>query len=491
MTSAAVLVVGGVALGPAAWPAPTALTESATFDYPSGVRTGFAADLDGDYAVFSQVQGRSVTFAHFTGPAPADWEQMTMAEAAQVTDYGVAVGIDGGRAAVLGMDGTAVNLYVYTRDAGNLWSRSQTITLPAPPAGDTIGGVGDILDMDGPMVAIGAPNSRIGGKSNAGAVYLVNLDTGKIDRITAGTVVASSIFGQSVSVGGGYLAVSSPQVQGTYGEFGAARFRLGRVHLFDLSGSPIPTERVIDYPVNSLTYPAGSASVRPFGTILALRGGLLYAAAPAEMNYTSDDTDDTLGGVNPTSVIAGTTTQGAIYAFDAATGAQVGDRILPPPHSFGFGAKFDVQGDTLVASSYQLDPVAPGRGEVYAYNTKGLFTGAPNPANHARIRPTADQMLRPVNTPNNSFFGSNRITFGGSVRVSGTRVLVGVPEMGTTGKAFVFDHVEPKVPVRTATISAPTVTYGEPSVVSLTSNRDGGDGGTVEFVIGSVKSGPV
>ncbi|MDR1442261.1 MAG: hypothetical protein LBJ02_07740 [Bifidobacteriaceae bacterium] len=490
--SAGLAVLGSLGATPTAVAAPANYVETASFAYPSGDATGFALDLDGDYAVFTQVVGTSVTIAHFTGPTPGDWEETTLTAPPGVTAFGSGAAIEGKRTVVTGTAGTVPSLYVYALTGTNTWTLAQTLTLPTPPASDTIGGFGPIVAIDGPLVAVGAPNSKIGGLANAGAVYLASLDTSTISRITAGTPVATSIFGEMVTLGGGYLAVASPQIQGTYGtSFGTAPFRLGRVHSFDLSSPANPTERVIDYPVNPKTYPASTMSVRPFGISLVLANGLLYVASPTEVNYTADNITDPLGGINGDSVTNGTTTQGAIYAFDPATGTQIGNKILPPPHSWGFAAKFDVEGNALAASAYQSGPASQRQGEVYIYTAKGMFSGAPDPAVQARTQPDPSQLLRPAVTPADSYFGSNFTGVGGAVALSGTRVAVGSPKMGPHGNAYIFEPIWPNVAPRTLTASAATVTYGQPSIFTAASDQAGLAGGTAEFAAAGHLSGPV
>ncbi|MDR1393572.1 MAG: Ig-like domain repeat protein [Bifidobacteriaceae bacterium] len=490
LTAGLLVVTTAIAALPAS-AAPTPLAETASFVYADGAETGYLADLDGDYAVFTRTRNSSVIVAHFKGPNPADWEQTLINAPAGVSNFGIGGAISGQRLVVTGTAGTDSNIYVYTLSGANNWTLSKTLTLPTPPTGQTIGGFGRIVDMDGSLVAVGAPNSTVNGLSNAGAVYLADLDSGGIGRVTTGQPVQETIFGETLALRDGYLAVGSPQVNGTYQGFGTTVFRLGRVHAFKLSGTSATAEQVIDFPKNAKTYPVGVNSTWPFGITLTISGGLLYVASPGEVNYTSDDISDPLSGINQSSVVYGTSTQGAIYAFDPASGKQVGNKILPPPHSFAFGLSMDVSGDVLAGSSYNREAAAPGLGEIYVYDAKGLFAGQPEPSVGARSQPAAAQMLRPAGLTTNAYFATHWSSFGGEVAVSGQRLLAGSSELGKTGAAYIFEPLQPNGPRRGLTVKSPAVTYGQTATISFTSDLTGAEGGTVELTVGNLKSGPI
>jgi hypothetical protein len=490
--------------------------EGVTFHHEptkTGTQVGFAVDLEGDYGIFTYDGGSTVAIAHFTGPDVKDWEKTVLSAPNGVTDFGWGVAIDVGRAVVIGTDGVASNMYVYELSGTNTWTLANVMTLPA---NRTFKGIGPSIDMEGSLVAMGAPMNDVDGIEKAGTVYLVNLDTGVIHPIEALRPVANAHFGAAVDLRDGYLAVGSPDYVGP--RYAVAQMRIGRAHVFRLDDPdcPIdglteysmkpkpypfcPIERVIENPMAPQTIQAFRGS-HGFGESLALDAGRLYVGSGLETNIISEDPRDYR--------------RGAIYAFNAATGVQIGNKIIGPRYSSYFGWTIAAEGGLLVTSSIEdgdvpaeLEPNEMA-GEAWIFKTQDLFTGAPDLETLYRREPEPVQMLRPEKACRRSFFGSGNLDIasdefsywpGAEVSLSGQRLMVGSPTMGPGddwihnlghfGTVIMFESL-PTAPSRSATLTAPTVTFGQASTLTATVDEAGGDGGFVEFTLGDQTSGPV
>lgn len=485
-----VLVTG---LGTSVAAAPEELTETTNLVVPGGKNTGAAVDFDGDYAIFTAKRASadgSVVVAHRTGTGADDWEQTTLTAPEGVTNFGVGVGIDAasGRAVVSALHTPA--LFVYTLAADGTWSGPERIDVTDPLAGrNTYGHVGERLDLDGNQAVVTAPNARVGTFTDAGAAYVVDLDTRLSQTYVSSSPRAYGIFGQAVAIEGSTLVASELQVNGEYSAWPVpGTYRLGRVQVFD-TAAPAQPSVAIDYPVTEKTRPAGSASTMPFGVSLAIDDGRVYVGAPDEYNFVGDDHLSLVEGGNGQSVVDGSTTQGAVYVFDASSGDQLGGKITAPAGSFTFGAQVEVDGEALLASAYNLHPEEYGKGEVYVYDLATVTFGAPDAESLGRQAPAPVQRLRPTDTPDESLFGLGGSGEGGIV-VSGTTAVVGSPYLGSTGTVTVFEPIL-EVDDRVLTLSDTTVVYGEHATVVASTDVDGVDGGEVVFTVDGVESAPV
>jgi len=474
--------------------APTTLTEVTSLVVPDGENTGAAVDLDGDYAIFTAKQasagGRVVVVAHRSAPGSHDWEQTTLPAPDGITGFGVGVGIDAasGRAVVSALHTPA--LFVYTLAGDGTWTGPERVDVTEPLAGTrTYGHVGERLDIDGNLAVVTAPNARVSNLVAAGAAYVVNLDTGQSQTYVSSSPRAYGIFGQAVAIEGGTLVASELQINGEFPAWPVpGTYRLGRVQVFD-TASPAQASVVIDYPVTEKTRPAGFASTMPFGVSLAIDGGHVYVGAPDEYDFVGDDHLSLVDGGNGQAVVDGSTTQGAIYVFDAASGDQLGGKITAPAGSFNFGAQIEVDGDSLLASAYNLRPEEYGKGEVHVYDLAAVALGAPDAEPLGRQAPAPVQTLRPADTADESLFGLSGSGEGGIV-MSGTTAVVGSPYLGATGTVTVFEPVI-EVADRRVEISDSVVVYGEQTTVVASTDTDGVDGGEVVFTVDGVERAPV
>jgi hypothetical protein len=164
-----------------------------------------------------------------------------------------------------------------------------------------------------------------------------------------------------------------------------------------------------------------------------------------------------------------------------------------------FSTTLDVNGGLLAGPSTLLDSSRNSTYELHVYDTEGLFTGAPDPATLNRSQPEPLMTFRPQQGAageNSGFGGSLRNAYMGDTVLSGRHVLVGSPLTGPLssdtplGAVHVFGPV-PGAPVRDSTLTAPPVTYGQPSRAVAATDQTGADGGTVTFKTEALASGPV
>ena len=141
--------------------------------------------------------------------------------------------------------------------------------------------------------------------------------------------------------------------------------------------------------------------------------------------------------VSGTTVVVGALASGQAYLFSATTGAIVSALATPAP-TIGdeFGVSVAVSGTTLVVGAPDDSTAGDSSGRAYVYNT---VTGA---------------LIATLSEP----VPADSDTFGHSVAVSGTTVVVGAPGNSVagddSGRAYVYDAATGKRPV--ATLTAPT-----------------------------------
>lgn len=466
----------GVLLAPAAVAAPPSLEETRTFTVPDPRATGYGLDLDGDLAVYTgryDSRGAAgtglVQVARRTGPAATDWTTTDLPVPAEVRGYGVSVAVDADAGRVVVGAITSQHVVVYTRTGPDEWAVDRVLEAPADPRVGLVRTFGETVALDGGTLVVGAPNSTVDGRANAGLAYLFDLDAGTSRPLLPAPelVVGDSIAGQAVDVADGRVAVGAPQLRRTL-DFYGGQFRVGGVYLWDtaaLDAGPSLTSQPVGEEMRSV--PPGNGGGPAFGYALALAGGRLYVGSPLEVNYTAEDPADPVGGYNVSSIDSGTTTQGAVYVYDpsdAAAPARVGGKLMPPAHSYGFGYRVDATTDALLASAYSA---ADGlRGEVHVLDPAAVDPTAPDDGGLLRQTVEPVQTLRGSDMEPGARFGSSDI--GGGVAVSGGRALVAAFATGASasGKVYLFDAVVPE-PVEVA-VPDVTVTYGLPATLTAT-----------------------
>ena len=285
--------------------------------------------------------------------------------------------------------------------------------IPAPPIGVQSGAkLGNSVAMDGGYTVVGAPLDSTG--ESGGTVKVFDSATGALLFLLPGPV-QSFQFGYSVAISGVRVVVGSP-----YDDTGAGD--AGSAYVYDLS-SGTPT-----MPVVTLNNPNPAANDN-FGYSLAISGTRVVVGA----RY-----DD-----------MGANDAGSAYVFDLSSGTPtvpVATLNNPNPTVFDqFGNSVAISGMLVAVGAYQNDTGGTNAGKVCVYN---LSSGTPTV---------------PVLTLNNPSPASYQ--FGYSVAISGTRMAVGANLDGTgainTGRAYVYDlsNGTPTVPV--ATLNNPNPADGD------------------------------
>ncbi len=314
----------------------------------------------------------------------------------------------------------------YVFDLTGTTPETPTYTLDNPsPAGEDWFGLS--VAVSGSSVVVGAFAKDVGAY-DAGAAYVFDALTGDLlHTLKNPTPTGGDIFGSSVAVSGSTVVVGAYQqdVEGTTDA--------GAVYVFDLTGTAPRT------PTYKLDNPTPVAEDW-FGYSVAVSGSTLVVGAPYH--------DQTVGtNVYPDS--------GAAYVFDALTGDLLHTLKNPTPQaSATFGSSVAVSGSTVVVGAYQQDvDGTTDAGAVYVFDVTGTTP------THALDNPTPQAGA----------------TFGNSVAISGSTVVVGAYQQdidGTTdaGAAYVFDLTVTAPETPTYKLDNPTpqagATFGSSVAVS-------------------------
>jgi hypothetical protein len=334
----------------------------------------------------------------------------------QVGDqFGTAVAISGTRAVVgTPLDNTgatdAGSVYVYDLSSGTPAGLVATLNNPSPQASDLFGYA---VAISGSRLVVGAPVDNTTAQ-DSGSCYAYDLNSGTptVPFATINNPNASSTwFSRSLAISGTRLVVGAP-----FDEGGATNG--GIAYCYDLSNGT-PTA-----PVFSVNNPSPELGDQ-FGSSVAISGTYLVIGA---------DRDDT-----------GATDAGSAYVYDLSSGTSaVPVATLNNPGASvndNFGYSIAISGTQVVVGTPYDDTGATNSGSGYVYDLSSSTSNVP---------------LAILSSPSASVDDQ----FGGSVAVSGTRVVVGAPFNDTAaangGRAYVYDRdsVTPTVPV--ATLSNPS-----------------------------------
>ncbi|WP_448062370.1 Ig-like domain-containing protein [Cellulomonas hominis] len=492
-----------LAADPVAAQAIAELLEIRTFSVEGGRSTGYSVDLDGDLAAYtgdyvqrSAAGVGSVQVARRTGPTDSDWAVTDIPAPADARGFGAAVQVDAeaGRLVVGARESSQV--FVYEQDPDGAWELVRTLTPPTTARITSTTSFGEELALDGDTLLIGAPNATVDRLSSAGAAYVADLESGTITALipASGSVQGGAILGQAVAVSGHRLVVGAPQYNQRLPFLSATlSFRVGALYIWDLrelAAGPALTVQPITAETKSV--PPSSGGGPAFGFALAFVGTTLYVGSPTEVNYTEDLTSPT-GGYNSDSINSGTTTEGAVYVYDAADPAQLvqlGGKLIAPAHSWAFGQTLTTDSGNLLVSANNAGD--EHRGEVYVYDRGALSTEAPLDAGLGRQYVEPLQVLRGSDMPPAGYFGAGPI--GGGLTISGDRVLVGAytGSASSTGKVYLFAPVgAPLPPVEVGVdVEDVTITYGQQATLRA-EVRNAPVGARVTFTVGTAVIGPL
>lgn len=203
-----------------------------------------------------------------------------------------------------------------------------------PPASRQFG---SSLALSGNLLFAGAPADNTLG-AGTGAVYVFNLANGKqIAKWTADDAAANSGFGNSLAVSGNLALI------GAFSDDGIAN-NAGAAYVFDIASGQ---------QLHKLTA-SDAAAGHIFGQSAALKNGVAL-----------------IGAINADGAVAGT---GAAYLFDATTGEEI-DKLFAAAgvnnDAFGYGVALD--GGLAFVSAPVHDAVFANEGAVFAFD---LATGS-------------------------------------------------------------------------------------------------------------------
>jgi sulfur relay (sulfurtransferase) DsrC/TusE family protein len=337
-------------------------------------------------------------------PATGDW-------------FGRAVAVDGTRVVIAAaLDNTgasdAGSAYVYDLSSGTPALPVATLNNPSPAVNDQFGGS---LTISGTRVVVGAYLDDTGA-TDAGSAYVYDVSSGTptvpVVLLNNPGLLAGDNFGNSVAVSGNLMVVGASYLDMT----GAAE--VGAAYVYDLS-SGTPT-----VPVFTLNNPSPAVSDR-FGSSVAISGTRVVVGAYL---------DDT-----------GAANAGSAYVYDLNSGTPtvpVTTLSNPGPAAGDhFGYSVAISGTRVIVGAYFDDTDATNSGSAYAYD---LSSGTPDV---------------PVTTLNNPSPVAEDY-FGGSVAISGMRVVVGAQgdntNAGNAGSAYVYD-------LSSGTPTMPVATLNNPS----------------------------
>ncbi len=285
-------------------------------------------------------------------------------------------------------------------------------SIPAPP---TVGlesqaGFGSSVAVDGGFTVVGAPYADTS-VTDSGVVKVFASNTGTLLYVLASPAPATGdYFGGSVAISGTLVVIGADgETSGGTG--------VGKAFVFDL-GSATPTA-----PVAVLNNPT-PATGDYFGGRVSISGTRVVVGAAR---------DDT-----------GATNAGSAYVYDISSATPtvpVATLNNPGPlieDAFGFSVA--ISGSLVVVGTVSDDTGAINAGSAYVYELAGATPAVPVTTLN---NPDPDQIE----------------TFGRSVAVSGTRVVVGTPQDSQSGGlAYIYDlnSATPAVPTATLNNAGPS-----------------------------------
>ena len=302
-------------------------------------------------------------------------------------------------------------------------------SIPAPPVGLQTGAAfGASVATDGPYIVVGAPNDDLGAQ-DSGAVRVFDSTSGALLLVIPNPSPAETDqFGWSVAISGSRLVV------GALGD-DTGIIDAGTAYVYDLNGVA-PT-----VPVAILNNPGPGLADR-FGWSVAISGTRVVVGTGW------DDTD----ALN----------SGSAYVYDLGSSTPTSPVVTlnnPTPAALdSFGFSVAISGTRVVVGAHGDGTGAPCAGSAYVFDMSG---GAP---------------AFPVLTLNNPA-PATCDSFGRSVAISGTRVLVGAyfDDSGSTdaGSAYVYDlgSATPTVPVTTINNPSPAASDHFGAFVAISGTR--------------------
>ncbi|WP_394825446.1 hypothetical protein [Pendulispora albinea] len=276
---------------------------------------GYQVAIDGDTAVVvgqSTVPGTAVVLYVFTRQG-GTWTEQQRFVTGDPLEYG-AIALQGDTLAVAAHQG----VYVFMRSGGT-WSLTQKIAPPASTQGSHT--YFPSIAMDGDELVLGWPMDPAGG-SNAGAAFVYTRAAATwslAKKLVASDGAAEEAFGWAVGIEGDRIAVSAP------GDDDRGQYS-GSVYLYAHATQGWTQQQKL--------LPSATTSEGLFGYVLSLHGGTLAVGAPG---------DNTIAA-----------TAGAAYAFaESGAGWVEQAKLLPADGkpNLQFGGSIAASGATVVAGT--------------------------------------------------------------------------------------------------------------------------------------------
>ncbi|MHB8878903.1 MAG: FG-GAP repeat protein [Myxococcaceae bacterium] len=301
--------------------------------------------------------------------------------------FGASVSARGNRVAIGAPDervegiGEAGAVYLFEREAsGTAWRLLSRIVASAPEQGHYFGSA---VALGEDLLAIGAPGEDGGAGLNSGAIYLYERDAASGDwgqraRLVGSAVAAHQSFGQSLALDLQTLAV---------GVLHGALDMSGAVYVFVRDGSGSWREE-------QLLTASDAFEFNAYGVALALEGDALVVGAPSA---------NLVGAPG-----------GSVYLYSRAGGTwSEAARLRASPSTFndGFGSRVSLRENVLAVVAH--GELAPGSVAIFA-----------------RASPTAafapQTVLAPSDLPKNHYFAY------GGVFLTPRALVVGTPGSGNS-----------------------------------------------------------
>ena len=283
--------------------------------------------------------------------------------------------------------------FIYDLDGTN----EVKLTASDAAADDKFGSAVAIGDS---KVAVGARNEDAGG-SNAGAVYVYNLDgTGEV-KITASDAAANDKFGSAVAIANNKVYVGSPR-----GQFNSGT---GSVYIYNLDGTgevKITASDGINYAKFGSSLATGHDKL-----VVGARGevGAVYVYdldGSNEVKITASDgaMADNFGGavaIGSNKIVVGASlddddgsSSGSAYVYNLDGTGEVKITASDAAAGDEFGKSVAVGGDKVYVGASKEDTGANDTGSIYIYNLDGSGESKiPNPEGDGNARFGASMAL--------------------------------------------------------------------------------------------------
>lgn len=347
-------------------------------------RSAYDVKLDGDSIAYTLERGDTqagsgeIAVAQWIGPGKGDYETITIKAPSQAKGFGYSVALNDETGILVVGARYSNEAFVYVRSAGT-WSTTPFVITPkSDDRVNAVASFGESVAISDEFIVIGAPNSRVDGKVNAGAAYVVPAsDAAKADTsagsmlLPAADVSADDIYGQLVTVTGNTAVISAPQHEEAAAD--GNRYQIGQISSWDLASSTLTFSAAPDVNQVNVSFPEDleGGSWAGLGRSVAIaEDGRILAGSPTEMQFSGDEPGQIASDES--------TSQGAVYVYNA-DGTFAGKQISELPHQYYFGASVDfndVTGEAFVGSLNLDAPENKGNVQVFDLKAPATFDSA-------------------------------------------------------------------------------------------------------------------